>query len=101
MSRNTYEVDEAFLRRFVEQAPENERFFAGGRAGHHQFDLEAYVVSRIADAGINRIDALGLDTYSDHDRFFSYRRATQRGAAAYGRQIRPNALQGEEEWRLE
>src|SRR3546814_14822579 len=50
IARKSYEVDEAFLRRFVEQAPENERFFDGGRAGHHQFDIEAYVVSRIADA---------------------------------------------------
>ena len=41
IARKSYEVDEGFLRRFVEAEPANERFFAGGRAGHHQFDLEA------------------------------------------------------------
>ncbi len=92
IARKSYEVDDGFLRRFVEADPENERFFSGGRAGHHQFDLEAYVVSRLAAAGLRRIEALGLDTYSDADRFFSYRRSTHRGEADYGRQISLIAL---------
>ena len=92
IGRRSYEVDEAFFRRFVEEAPENERFFSGGRADHHQFDLEAYVLARIAEAGIGRAEALGLDTYADADRFYSYRRATHRGEADYGRQISLIAL---------
>lgn len=92
IARKSYEVDDGFFGRFVEAEPENERFFSGGRAGHHQFDLEAYVVSRLAAAGLRQIEALGLDTYSDADRFFSYRRATHRGEADYGRQISLIAL---------
>jgi polyphenol oxidase len=92
IARRSYEVDEAFLRRFAETEPESERFFTSGRAGHHQFDLEGFVVSRIAAAGVPRIDALGLDTYSQPDRFFSYRRATHRGEPDYGRQISLIAL---------
>jgi polyphenol oxidase len=87
ISRVSYEVDDGFLRRFEEVDPENERFFSAGRAGHHQFDLEGYVAARLAAAGIGRVDALGLDTYSDEDRFFSFRRATHRGEPDYGRQI--------------
>jgi len=87
IARASYEVDDGFLARFCADDPENERFFLDGRAGHHQFDIEAYVVSRCALAGIRRIEALGLDTYADEDRFFSYRRATHRGEAGYGRQI--------------
>lgn len=92
IARKSYEVDEGFFRRFAEADPDNERFFTGGREGHHQFDLEAYVLSRLAAAGIRRAEALGLDTYSDPDRFFSYRRATHRGEADYGRQISLIAL---------
>ncbi len=88
----SYEVDEGFFRRFIDLAPQRERFFARGRPGHYQFDLEAFVVSRLAEAGITRIDALGLDTYSDPDRFFSYRRATHRAEPDYGRQISLIAL---------
>jgi YfiH family protein len=92
IARKSYEVDEAFLRRFAESDPENERFFSPGREGHHQFDLEAYVLSRLAAAGITRAEALGLDTYSNPGRFYSYRRATHRGEPDYGRQISLIAL---------
>lgn len=84
IGRASYEVDDAFVRAF---APEDERFFTAGRAGYLQFDLEAYVAHRLAAAGISRVEALGLDTYPPGKGFFSYRRATHRGEATYGRQI--------------
>jgi YfiH family protein len=94
IARRSYEVDDAFLASFTGQDPAYERFFSAGRPGHHQFDLEGFVVARIAAVGIDRIEALGLDTYSDADRFFSYRRATHRGEPDYGRQISLIALPG-------
>ena len=87
IARRSYEVDAPFLRRFSEADPEHERFFTLGREGHHQFDLEGFVLSRLAAAGLTRIEALGEDTYSQLDRFYSYRRATHRGEPTYGRQI--------------
>jgi YfiH family protein len=87
IARSSYEVDEAFARRFEETDPDNERFFTDGRAGRFQFDLEGYVAARLAAAGVTRVDALGLDTYADEEQFFSFRRATHRGEPDYGRQI--------------
>ena len=87
IARASYEVDDAFFRPFADADPANEHFFADGRAGHHRFDLEAYVAHRLATAGITRVDALGLDTYADEDRFYSFRRATHRAEPSYGRQI--------------
>lgn len=87
IARASYEVDDGFAARFEAHNPANERFFSAGREGHRQFDLEGYVVSRLASAGIARVEALGLDTYADDERFFSFRRATHRGEADYGRQI--------------
>jgi len=93
IARASYEVDDGFFHRFANLDPENERFFRDGRRpGHHQFDIEAYVVSRLAAAGLTRIEALGLDTYADEARFFSFRRATHRGEPGYGRQISLIAL---------
>ena len=92
IARKSYEVDEAFFRRFLEAEPANEHFFSPGREGHHQFDIEAYVLARLGAAGIRHAEALGLDTYADPDRFFSYRRATHRGEPDYGRQISLIAL---------
>lgn len=94
IARPSYEVDDAFAQRFEAHDPANERFFTPGRPGRHQFDIEAYVVSRLALAGIGRIEALGLDTYADEARFFSFRRTTHRGEPSYGRQISLIGLPG-------
>ncbi|SEL26432.1 conserved hypothetical protein [Sphingomonas palmae] len=94
IARASYEVDAAFRLRFEEADPANERFFADGRAEHAQFDLEGYVAHRLAKAGVRRIEAMGLDTYANEDRFFSYRRATHRGEPDYGRQIAIIGLPG-------
>jgi polyphenol oxidase len=87
IARASYEVDDGFARRFEEHEPANERFFSPGREGHHQFDLEGYIAHRLASAGLTRVEALGLDTYGDSERFFSFRRSTHRGEPDYGRQI--------------
>lgn len=95
IARKSYEVDEGFLRGFVEADAEYERFFsAGEKAGHHQFDLEGFTLSRLGAAGLSRGEALGEDTYSQPDRFFSYRRATHLAEPSYGRQIALIALPG-------
>lgn len=87
IAQKSYEVDAAFEARFLEQAPENERFFRAGREGHAWFDLEGYVASRLRDAGLTKVGMLGEDTYAQEDRFYSFRRATHRAEASYGRQI--------------
>jgi YfiH family protein len=88
IARASYEVDASFARRFEEHDPANERFFgAGRRTGHHQFDIEAYVMHRLAAAGLTKVIALGEDTYAQEQRFFSFRRATHKGEPGYGRQI--------------
>ena len=92
IARASSEVDEAFRARCAEEDRENDRFFADGKAGHAWFDLEAYVAHRLASAGIGRVETLGQDTYSQPDRFYSYRRATHRSEADYGRQISLIAL---------
>nr|WP_294168871.1 peptidoglycan editing factor PgeF [uncultured Sphingomonas sp.] len=87
IARTSYEVDWSFLERFTGADPDNERFFAEGPAGKPHFDLESYLLARLAAAGLARVEALGQDTYAQPDRFYSYRRATHRGEPSYGRQI--------------
>ena len=87
IARASYEVDHAFAERLITDDPDNERFLADGPGGKPHFDLEAYVVARLAAAGIKQIEAAGLDTYALEERFYSYRRATHRIEPAYGRQL--------------
>lgn len=87
IAKASYEVDHAFAERIVAEDADNERFLGEGPQGNPHFDLEAYVVARLAAAGIRKIEAMGLDTYALEDRYFSYRRATHRIEPTYGRQL--------------
>lgn len=87
IAQASYEVDEGFAVRFIRQAADNARFFAPGKPGHQHFDLEGYVAAQLVGAGIGRVESLGLDTYADPARFYSFRRATHRGEPSYGREI--------------
>jgi YfiH family protein len=87
IAQASYEVGEDFRRQFLGQEPGSERFFAESALGKPHFDLAAYVVHRLLAAGIGAVEALHLDTYDEPGRFYSYRRATHRGEADYGRQV--------------
>ena len=92
IGRASYEVTLDFAERFERDDADNARFFSAGRAGHCQFDIAAYVASRLQAAGIGRISPLDEDTYSQADRFFSYRRSCHAQESDYGRQISMIAL---------
>lgn len=87
IAKASYEVDHAFAERILAEDGGNERFLGEGPTGQPHFDLEAYVVARLAAAGIRKIEATGLDTYALEDRYYSYRRATHRIEPTYGRQL--------------
>jgi YfiH family protein len=87
IGRASYEVTEGFADPFLAEDEENSRFFAAGRPGHLMFDIAAYVAARLAAAGVSQVDMLDEDTYSQPERFFSYRRSCHLGEAGYGRQI--------------
>jgi hypothetical protein len=51
------------------------------------FDLHGFNQSRLERAGVGAIENLGLCTYSDEERFFSYRRTTRQGGQRFGVQL--------------
>jgi len=88
ISQNAYEVGPDFIRRFTEETPGHERFFKEAeRPDHAMFDLPGFIGGRLEAAGIGAFTNLGLCTYSDEERFFSYRRTTHRKEPDYGRLI--------------
>jgi len=94
IAQPSYEVDEAFRARFLDADGENARFFVPGPADKPHFGLEGYVVHRLIAAGVGEVEELNLDTYAEADRFFSFRRATHRREADYGRQLSAIAIPG-------
>ncbi|WP_300973464.1 peptidoglycan editing factor PgeF [Sphingomonas sp. LHG3406-1] len=87
IARASYEVDHAFPDPFLAADDAAERFFSDGPAGKPHFDLPAYLLHRLAAAGLRRVEALWLDTYAREEDFYSFRRSTHRGEPNYGRQI--------------
>ncbi len=87
ISGPNYEIGPEVIERFTAENPANNRFFRPSpRPGHANFDLPGYIVERLSRAGVAVAD-LGLCTYADDTRFFSYRRATHRGESDYGRML--------------
>ena len=90
---DAYEVGPEFVAQFRDRDEANERFFRPfDREGHAMFDLPAFIGARLTAAGVGEFADLRLCTYTDEDRFFSYRRATHRGEPDYGRLISAIAL---------
>lgn len=87
ISIRAYEVGPEFLDRFLDADPDYDRFFAGGTGDRVQFDLPGFALHRLRAAGVGRAEWTGHCTYSDRERFYSYRRATHAGEADYGRLI--------------
>ena len=86
ISQRAYEVGPEFLDRFLDDDPDNQRFFAGGEGDRVHFDLPSYGLSRLRMAGV-AASWTGHCTYTDESRFFSYRRSVHRKEADYGRLI--------------
>ena len=87
ISQQAYEVGQDFVERFLDEDPENQRFFVNGAADKYQFDLPAFGLSRLRRAGIGQAAWTRHCTYGDPRRFYSYRRATHANDADYGRLI--------------
>lgn len=85
ISQRAYEVGPELFDDFTAEGPENARFFAQGQGDRMQFDLAGFGLSRLRAAGVGAAEWTRHCTYSDPQRFFSYRRATHNKEADYGR----------------
>ncbi|MDB5497029.1 MAG: hypothetical protein JWP28_1060 [Phenylobacterium sp.] len=89
----SYEVGLEFLERFMAANPAYEGFFSAGASRHKRmFDLPAFVLGRLAVAGVGISEWLGHDTCAEPDRFFSNRRAFKLGEPDFGRLMSAIAL---------
>lgn len=88
IAQESYEVGPEFPPPFLEEDPENKRFFRPStRENHHMFDLGGYVESRLAALDLEAVSRLERDTCAEEDLFFSYRRSTLRREPDYGREL--------------
>lgn len=87
ISQRAYEVGPEFFERFFDEDRDNSQFFANGEADRFMFDLPGYGLARLRAAGVGAAEWTRHCTFSDEDRFYSFRRATHRKEVDYGRLI--------------
>ncbi|WP_299676443.1 peptidoglycan editing factor PgeF [uncultured Roseobacter sp.] len=85
ISQRAYEVGPDFFEMFLADDPDNARFFAAGPGDRMLFNLPGFGLHRLRTAGVDHAEWTRHCTYSDPDRFYSYRRSTHAKEADYGR----------------
>jgi YfiH family protein len=92
ITQENYEVGTDMRAEVLRGTPDADRFFAPGRAEDKaQFDLPGFILARLGAAGV-AARFVGRCTYGEESLFFSFRRATHRGEADYGRQLAAIAI---------
>ena len=82
-----YEVGQDFYNKFIFQNEENKKFFIILNNKKYLFDIREYIGSKLVKLGIKNIDNIEMDTFSDKENFFSYRRSVIDNDKDYGRCI--------------
>ena len=91
--QGNYEVGPDLIARFAAEDSGSADFFRpAARDGHALFDLAATSPPGSTRAGVQQIEDLGLCTYAEPARFFSFRRTTHRAEPDYGRHVNAIAL---------
>jgi YfiH family protein len=92
ISQRSYEVGPEFMDRFLDEDGGYARFFAQGTDDRYQFDLPAFGLFRLREAGIGDAAWTRHCTYADPARFYSYRKSVHNKDPDYGRLISAIAL---------
>ena len=87
IKKENYEVKADFYKRFISQNRSNNEFFTKIEENKYIFDLRAFINKEISDLNVRNIENIELDTFSEKETFYSYRRSCLKKEKDYGRCI--------------
>ena len=87
INKKNYEVKVDFFEKFISQNKNNERFFNKTSSEKYFFDLRSFINQELSDLNIKNIDNIEMDTFSEKEFFYSYRRSRLNEEQDYGRCI--------------
>ena len=82
-----YEVGHDFYKKFLIPNKNNEQFFIISNNKKYLFNIRSYINAKLIRLGIKNIDHIKMDTFSNKENFFSYRRSKKDNEKDYGRCI--------------
>ena len=86
IAKESYEVKNDFLIRFLNQNKYNKKFFIVKKKKIF-FSLNEYIKSQLKNNGVKKIEIIKKDTYLTNNNFFSSRRSLKKKFDDYGRNI--------------
>ena len=87
IKKKNYEVKKDFFDKFIIQNKKNDFFFEKNDNEKYNFDLRSFINKEISDLNVINIENLEIDTFSEKEFFYSYRRSRLNKELDYGRCI--------------
>ena len=87
IGKKNYQVEEDFLKKFTIKDKNNVKFFEKISNKKYIFDLRGFINKEIFSLNVKNIENIEMDTFSEANLFYSYRRSQQNNEEDYGRCI--------------
>ena len=87
LNKKNYEVKIDFIEKFIKKEKKNELLFEKTNNNKYFFDLRAFINAKISNLGIRNIENIEMDTFTQKEFFYSYRRSILNNEKDYGRCI--------------
>ena len=87
INKKNYEIKTDFFKKFITNDKNNEIFFEEIGKEKYIFDLRAFINKEISNLNIKNVENIDMDTFSQKDFFYSYRRSKHNKEKDYGRCI--------------
>ena len=87
ISKESYEVKIDFYERFISRNLKHKKFFNKISKERYIFDLRDFINNELFNSNISNIENITMDTYSEREFFYSYRRSFINKEQDYGRCI--------------
>jgi len=87
IDKKNYEVKKDFFDKFISENKNNVNFFEQNSNEIFHFDLRGFINHKISNLGIKNIENIKMDTFSQKEFFYSYRRSQINKEKDYGRCI--------------
>tara|TARA_B100001964_G_scaffold189716_1_gene211523 strand:- start:21 stop:782 length:762 start_codon:yes stop_codon:yes gene_type:complete len=87
IGKESYKVKIDFFKRFISQNLKYEEFFKKITDEKYIFDLRGFINSEIFNSNIKNIENIEMDTFSEKEFFYSYRKSCLNNEQDYGRCI--------------
>ena len=87
INKKNYEVKTDLYEKFISQDKNYKKFFKKISSENYVFDLRGFINKEISDLNIKNVENIEMDTFSQQEFFYSYRRSHLNKEQDYGRCI--------------